>query len=81
MAQKGLMHTTCEFNHVITCNYLYISSFHLTDSIEANVESAEINVQSGVQELSQARDYQVWFVVLHYSYQVILMPLDKATPS
>ncbi|XP_064625010.1 syntaxin-7-like isoform X2 [Lineus longissimus] len=31
----------------------------MIDSIEANVESAEINVTSGVQELSQARDYQV----------------------
>ena len=30
-----------------------------TDSIEANVQTAEISVESGTQELQKAREYQV----------------------
>jgi len=37
-----------------------IEMFYLsTDSIEANVESASVNVEQGTEQLRQAKDYQV----------------------
>lgn len=36
-----------------------ICVFYLKDSIEANVENAEVNVQQANQQLSRAAEYQV----------------------
>lgn len=40
-------------------------AFYFTDSIEANVENAEVHVQQANQELSRASDYQVTLTVIN----------------
>ena len=49
----------CEVKIVFELTVDLVNNVFFTDSIEANVEHAEIHVQEGTQQLSKARDYQV----------------------
>lgn len=40
--------------------------FYFKDSIEANVESAEVHVQQANQQLARAADHQVTFTAIHF---------------
>ena len=42
------------------------------DSIEANVETASIQVNEGTAQLSKARDYQVIHLTIHLSFYIFL---------
>lgn len=44
---------------------IFVSVFYFKDSIEANVENAEVHVQQANQQLSRAADYQVISTVLN----------------
>ena len=43
-------------------------SLSITDSIEANIENAAVQVERGTTQLDQARNYQV----LHHAHYVII---------
>lgn len=43
---------------------IFLCVFYFKDSIEANVENAEVHVQQANQQLSRAADYQVISTVL-----------------
>lgn len=45
--------------HQYMFNTLVCVLFYFADSIEANVENAEVHVQQANQQLSRAADYQV----------------------
>ena len=71
------------FAHILLLTWTHTRTMHyfiLTDSIEANVEHAEIHVSEGTQQLSKARDYQVcllwhgiksWTVTITFQFRAI----------
>ena len=53
--------------HISSCSTVpCVCAFYFKDSIEANVESAEVHVQQANQQLSRAADYQVRLTVIHF---------------
>ena len=47
------------YTHTVICNHLCACLACSADSIEANVENADVNVQNATHQLARAADYQV----------------------
>ena len=60
IGHKFTISVTMDVSPFAWCLARAVLNLSFTDSIEANVEHAEIHVSEGTQQLRKARDYQVY---------------------